>query len=485
MKIILDSPYRLYFLVSLFFVFLASWFSVGWHHPDEHFQIIEAAQYKLGKIDYSSLPWEFHEKIRPSLQPAITFWFLKLFNGIGFSNPFHQMFLFRLLVGIMNWFLVIRLSVTLLPSFKNDQMKKWFLLSSLFLFFIPYINVRYTSESLSTIFIFLSIILLQKQNYKDSDFFLLGVFFMTSFYFRFQMAFAVIGIILWLLFVKRIKINSFFLMLLGVIIMGMVCLKVDEWFYGEWLFTPWRYFKINILQHKADEFGIEPWWYYFSEFFRTCHVFAFILILGFIFFIKSKKKSMFFWLIITFLLGHFMVGHKELRFIFPMWYPFLYLSMLGFDYMAINLPKWNSYFLKSLAILIPVNCLLFLLFTFNPANESIYYYEYIYQQSVKNNNKELFCYENSIYKENVLFVQFYKPSDLKVTIFNNKKELDSLLEINKSVYVLSHNIFFPFNSDPYRVEKVYALYPDWIFHFNINNWLSRTDLKTIFKVEKK
>lgn len=484
MKMILYSPYRFYFLFSLFFVVLASWFSVGWHHPDEHFQIIEAAQYKLGKIDYQSLPWEFHEKIRPSLQPLITFWFLKIFNGIGLTNPFHQMFIFRLLVGVVNWFLVIRLSISLLHRFKNDQMRKWFLLSSLFLFFIPYINVRYTSESLSTIFIFLSIIILQKHDYKDSDFFLLGVFFTTSFYFRFQMAFAVVGILLWLLFVKRIKINSFFLILLGVIIMGMACLKADQWFYGEWLFTPWRYFKTNILQHKADQFGIEPWWYYFSEFFRTCHVFALILILGFIFFIKSKEKSIFFWMIIPFLIGHFIVGHKELRFIFPMWYPFLYLSMIGFDYMVIHSPKWNLYFSRLLKVLIPINGLLFLFFTFNPVNESIYYYKYIYELSEKN-TENLFCYEQSIYKENVLNVQFYRPSNLKVTVFNNKRELDSLLETNKSIYVLSHHVFFPFNSNEYKVEKVYSLYPDWIFYFNVNNWLSRIDLKTIFKVEKK
>ncbi len=38
---------------------LGAWFSAGWQHPDEHYQIIEFARYLLGEISSDGLPWEF------------------------------------------------------------------------------------------------------------------------------------------------------------------------------------------------------------------------------------------------------------------------------------------------------------------------------------------------------------------------------------------------------------------------------------------
>ena len=70
------------YLFSYLFLILSSIFSVGFYHPDEHYQILEFANYKLGNINSSQLPWEFHEKIRPTLQPLLALITIKILNCI-------------------------------------------------------------------------------------------------------------------------------------------------------------------------------------------------------------------------------------------------------------------------------------------------------------------------------------------------------------------------------------------------------------------
>ena len=54
---------KIYF-ISILSLLISSIFSVGFFHPDEHYQILEFANYKMGNINPTQLPWEFHEKIR-------------------------------------------------------------------------------------------------------------------------------------------------------------------------------------------------------------------------------------------------------------------------------------------------------------------------------------------------------------------------------------------------------------------------------------
>jgi phosphatidylinositol glycan class B len=51
-------------------LFAQAWLSQGYFHPDEYFQTVEFASYKLGVTAQAELPWEFAERMRPFLQPA-------------------------------------------------------------------------------------------------------------------------------------------------------------------------------------------------------------------------------------------------------------------------------------------------------------------------------------------------------------------------------------------------------------------------------
>jgi phosphatidylinositol glycan class B len=54
--------------------------SNGFHHPDEHYQIVELAGLKGGWNTGANLTWEYDAQIRPALQPMIALGATIVFN---------------------------------------------------------------------------------------------------------------------------------------------------------------------------------------------------------------------------------------------------------------------------------------------------------------------------------------------------------------------------------------------------------------------
>ena len=91
------------FLLALFLLILTSYFSVGYHHFDEHFQILEFAGLKLDLTTQSELPWEYHSQMRAALQPAIVVGAHAAFRVLGLAeNPFTIAFLLRCTSAILS-----------------------------------------------------------------------------------------------------------------------------------------------------------------------------------------------------------------------------------------------------------------------------------------------------------------------------------------------------------------------------------------------
>ena len=70
--------------ISFVFFILASIFSSGFHHADEHYQILEFAGSKLGTTEVENLPWEYQAKLRPTIQPTIVIGVFHLLDCLGF-----------------------------------------------------------------------------------------------------------------------------------------------------------------------------------------------------------------------------------------------------------------------------------------------------------------------------------------------------------------------------------------------------------------
>ena len=101
---------RLYFLL----VCLAAWCTTGYFHPDEHFQILEFANWKMGGTPTEVLPWEFYARMRPSLQPVLAIGFIRIFQGIGIHDPFIWAFLLRLGTGLATGWVLLQAGKRLL-----------------------------------------------------------------------------------------------------------------------------------------------------------------------------------------------------------------------------------------------------------------------------------------------------------------------------------------------------------------------------------
>jgi phosphatidylinositol glycan class B len=129
----------------------------------------------------------------------------------------------------------------------------------------------------------------------------------------------IFGLLAWLLFIRKVNIGKLALLLVSMLIMVGVGIVIDRWFYGEWTLTVWNYFTENILHGKANAFGTEPWYTYVSEaLVRLVPPFSLVFILAPIILIFMDRRNALGWVILPFILVHSMIGHKEIRFLFPM-----------------------------------------------------------------------------------------------------------------------------------------------------------------------
>jgi phosphatidylinositol glycan class B len=132
MSSLIKSPHKHLFISSLFVFIITAFFSEGYYHPDEHFQILEFANYKLGNSPASDLPWEFKEQIRPALQPALAYSTIKFLNFTGITSPFSHALLLRVLTALLSWFVICKSVLFLSKDFVSEKGKKIFIFLSLF-----------------------------------------------------------------------------------------------------------------------------------------------------------------------------------------------------------------------------------------------------------------------------------------------------------------------------------------------------------------
>lgn len=309
---------RLIFIVALVWYAVTAYFSIGFFHPDEHYQIIEFA----GIIDKpetsKDLTWEFKTQIRPALQPVICYLIFKACDFFSISDPYNKAFVLRLITG---WLavLIIRFFTNSLNSSINDKFRNLFLILSYFIWFLPFINVRFSSETWSGLSFLLALSLIIRNNKNCQTYLIAGLMLGLSFIFRSQIAFAVLGLALWLVFIKKESAKNIIFMSTGGLVAILLGFLVDSWFYGDWVVTIWNYFKVNLIDGKTSEFGVSPWYYYIFYIFKfSFFPFGLIIILSFLFLIYKRFNSIFIWIILPFLIFHSFIPHKELRFLFPL-----------------------------------------------------------------------------------------------------------------------------------------------------------------------
>lgn len=483
-------PPKLLF-ISFLLTFIAAYFSIGYYNPDEHFQILEFANEKLHLSDKSCLPWEFHARMRPTLQPYLVVCFAKCLRVIGIVSPLTILWLLRLGAGCFTWWTYVKFTDYLVPNFKNLDTQRYFVYLILFLWFLPFLNVRFSSENLSgscfLLGLYYLLTFLNKDTNSNYPLALAGFLFGLSFYFRFQIAFAFVGIAIGLIMSKQFRFKSIIMLIItGSLAIGIGSF-LDYCFYGEWIFTPLNYFKANILEHKAASFGVQAWYYYFDMVFqKAVPPISIALLLLWALGLFKMPKSVFFYGTLLFVGIHFMVGHKELRFLFPLLYIYLYTVIVGLDacWKYAFFQKYQKYAFYVLCI---VNIPALIFACLIPAEVSACYFEKVYSFSTKENIKHIVSIKENVFSLEGLEMNYYRPKGTIDEICHDAETLEAYLiaeNIPKAILFCTQKEWKG-KLEGYKAEKIYCILPDFLLDFNISGWQERSPIYSLYRLTKK
>ena len=297
--------------------FYMAYKSTGYYHADEHYQLIEFSGEKLGTHTSDDLVWEYHQRIRPTLQPTITFLSLSTLKVAGINDPYDQTLILRILTSLLAIFVLLYFNRNSMYFLQKEEHKSLLLFFTFFLWFMPFLSVRFSSETWSGLLFLLGIgVFIQQKN--KFTFLLTGLILGISILFRYQISLCILGFSVWLIFVQKPSLKLWGQYGFGIIIALIAGTLIDSWFYKEWTIVPWR-FLMAVLNTAGEGFGQSPWYFYFRELARIPNIiigipFLFFVIISFIY----KKTNVLIWCILPFILFHLLIPHKELRFLFPL-----------------------------------------------------------------------------------------------------------------------------------------------------------------------
>jgi len=499
------SPSAL-FWVGMALYTLTAWRSEGYHHPDEHFQILEFANYKLGRTPAVDLPWEFAAQIRPGLQPMLAYGFIRLAEAAGLSSPFTQVFLLRLLSGWLCLWIFFRLARWLSSTSGDRRLGHWLRWAALLVWFAPYLSVRFSSENWAGMFFSAGLLLLAPLPCSTSHttfsflgksrswlWFVAAFLLVLSFFFRFQMAFALLGLGAWLLWRWRTDalLRPTWAQVLGMLAGGSAALALgftaDIWLYGKPAFTAYNYFAANILENKAAHWGTSPWWYYLAQTALTAvPPLSILLLLCLGFGLWQQRGSALAWSFLPFLLAHMAVGHKEMRFMYPMLLPVLVLAMQGANLAASILKRYGRWKVVFRAIfwtavvingvLLPARCLL-------AAQEAVPAYRFLYRYAAERPEPvAVFSQEKNVYNLVGLEVHFYRSP--KVQTFVVERFDPDTLRLTSTPHCLLFSPKLTLQNLPptLQTKRVFTYMPDALLRFNPNDWQGRARMWSLYEV---
>lgn len=410
---------------------LAAFNLTGYYHPDEHYQIIEFAQLKLGNISEESLAWEYKYGMRPSLQPWIVYLIQRLTN---ISNPYILTLVLRCIAATLAIYSIIKVNKAFCHTIKTLPIA--FLLSvSFFLWFLPYINVRFSSENLAGLMFLLAVSYVIGRNKKTSgDLFLCGVYLALSFLFRFQAAAMIAGLLLWLLIVSKTMMKDIIVIILGstaIIIFGTI---LDYFFYGYWTCSFWVYFKVNIINDVASKFGTMDAFQYLTNLTQELITpFGVLILFSYIFLLIHNSKSFLIWCTLPFVILHLIIPHKEIRFLFPIanLIPMIIVSAADIIlknrediWIKIN-SRWKVIGQFILVSLIPLNVILLAISLFSPPQNGKIAIAETLSKSAEKEKVSLYGLEsNNPYKPYTFLNQsFYNQNNLSFTKIESYESL--------------------------------------------------------------
>ena len=466
-------------IAGLLIHLIAPIFSIGYLHPDEHFQILEFLGAKLGITPLASLPWEYAAKMRPWTQPGIYFLMIKLCQLIGIEDRFFWTVTIRIFSSLVGYCSLVYFAFASRQFFTKKWQKKWNVILLMTLWFIPFIHSRISSEAFGgSIFLMAVSFFLQQieKEKKGIPLFISGALFGFSFLIRYQLGFMIAPLLTWAFIYKKIDIKLFVLSVAGIFTASLLGVLIDYWGYGTWTFAPYQYLYQNIFENKAANYGTSPWWEYFRSIHQKAVIpFSTVIILSFLYLWIKDRKHLITWTTFPFFLVHSLIGHKEWRFLFPL-APFAPYALLYF------FERFEKYHLH---IKIPrffygVSLMIMIISIFRPAHPAYDFFQFTQKYPEKITELRYWS-EESPYNLHQLpqhFYNFHYPNLIQI------RNLEPIADGVAKKYWLFTDRYFKYNEviDSTHCKLEYKNYPDWILKF-AGKYMKRSKMWALFKCE--
>lgn len=399
---------------------LSAYNNSGYYHEDEHYQIIQFAEFKLGNTQEVS--WEFKERIRSTLQPVIAMGLLTTFRFIGIQDPFLMAFILRMISAVF----AIYVSMRMCTAFLKDVDKKYqgiFILLSCFLWFYPYLYIRFSSENWAGLFSMLALTYAHEKTGSATPrhFFYLGVLMGIAILFRYQMLFFASGLILWIVFVSKAHYTNVLITCLGICVVTVAGVVLDSVFYHTFTIALYNYFDANLIRGIASHFGVSPWYQIIIYIVQgSTYPIGVAIIACFVIGIIAKPRHIVYWVTTAFLLSHAIISHKELRFLFPLAGFIPLILVFGLSEINSRLKQiLNPLWILSIFLILNI-CLLFMICFGFTRNGETKITDYIFHQYKGKNVNIISTWENGIFDPKINFKNhFYKAPNTTQTFFTS------------------------------------------------------------------
>jgi len=311
-----------YVCIALIITAITSYTNFGHNTGDEYSQIFEFAAYKLGHLGLSDMRFEFKTHMRPSIQAWMV---MAVYQAVGLFttqvSPFVVNYIIYFLSGVLGISSIVVFTKAFMPKVKPEY-HNYFILLSFFSWLVLYTNPHFNSENICGHFFLLAVGVLYARlaTLSASRIIIVGLLLGLSFSCRFQIGFAISGLMLWLLFAayKNNKLGEWFLLTTSMLVsIAVFNIVADYYFYGQLVFSTYNYYYQNIATGMMNrDAGVSPWYAYLA----TVSIylpFGPIYVLASIYYVIKYPRNILSSIIAFFVLCHVVIGHKEVRFLLP------------------------------------------------------------------------------------------------------------------------------------------------------------------------
>ncbi|GAB3885047.1 glycosyltransferase family protein [Spirosoma agri] len=476
-----DAQLRWLLLISLVIQLVFCITQVGFLHPDQHFQLIEFSSWQLGEPSGATGVWELKSHIRPTVQVYFFSGFIQICRFFHLYDAYAQLVVLRLIFGVLGFVVFNAIGI---HYFKSDRRLLVLVLLLINLSWsLPYVRTLFSSEIASSIVFFGAVLLYELKKEKFLYVVLVGFLFSLAFYCRFQIAFSIMGFGVWMLLIER-KYARLLPLAIGFAVGIGINLVLDYNFYHQLVITPYDYYRVNIVEGKAAEFGTSSFIWYILMLTLVVGAPPFSLFLFYYSLkgaIKEYRQPIVF-AVVFFVLGHCLVAHKEERFLFPivLVMPIIagwgLASFIGYYEQA---TKGIRAVIKGLMnVSIGLNVLILALFLIlNPYYQSIEFSRKLVNK-FKGATATIYCIDHTPFEtESHLQLMFYRRSAPNIDLVE-MHDADSTRQLNNVWLATTYNDAkdkLPLLDSLGFKPQLYSSTPLW----HVNEWLQSKDINTI------